>query len=275
MWVRVTFKVFNMSARESFYTYGVGSPATFLHFCHAFGARANVPVNLNRGIIPFVTYADIVGRKESFEKYVFGKYVFDIPRPANRNKITGIGRTDILRGHMSGGVIFYINGDEQDDLEKLRGTLPVMRFGGGVLISDKNCIMDSSTPEALLRGITGFTPEESSVSTIRQIRTDLLLKKEDPDPDCDFIDLFLHSITPHKSRGWKCPFLAGYRFLETPVKRTEARRITERDVHVFAEPVLGVLKWVPCSKTKKELALRWYINHNESGIRYSNEPNGE
>ena len=264
MWVRATFQAFNMSARESFYTYGVGSPATFLHFCHALGARANVPVNLNRGVIPFVTYADIVGKKESF-----GKYVFDIPRPANRNKITGIGRTDILRGHISGGVIFYINSDEQDDLEKLKSTLPAMRFGGGVLISDKNCIMASSTPEVLLRGIAGFTPEESSVSTIRQMRTDLLLKKEDPDPDCDFIDLFLHSITPHKSNGWKCPFLAGYRFLETPTKRMAARRITERDVHVFAEPVLGVLKWVSCSKPKGEISARWYINHNESGIRYS------
>lgn len=270
MWVRATFQAFNMSARESFYTYGVGSPATFMHFCHALGARANVPVNLNRGVIPFVTYADIVGEKESF-----GKYVFDISRPANRNELTGIGRTDILRGHISGGVVFYINGDEQDDLEKLKKTLPTMRFGGGVLISAKDCIWSGETPEDLLNKIGGFIPEESSVSTIRQIRTDFGLKKTEPDPDCDFIDLFLHSITPHKSNGWKCPFLAGYRFLETPVKRTEARRITERDVHVFAEPVLGVLKWVPCSKRKQELALRWYINHNESGIRYSNEQNGE
>ena len=259
-----------MSARESFYTYGIGSPATFLHFCHALGERANVKVDLSRGVIPFVTKASFVACESAFREQVF-----DIPRPANRNKLTGIARTDIIRGHMSGGVIFYVNGNEQEDLFKIEKTLKGLRFGGGTLLAEQNGIKALDKPEQLLFGLAGFTPKKSFVFSIEKIKKDLEFKEGSPKTDYDFMDRFIYSITPHKSKGWKCPFLAGYRFLETPVKRMEARHITARDLHVFAEPVLGVLQWVSCSISKGESASRWYINHNESGIRYSNEPNGE
>lgn len=259
MWVRLKFDVFGMTAKESFYNFGGVSPATFIHFAHALSERFSLGIDLEKGVVPLVSKVDLVG----FRKFTMH---FSAPKPADKDNSSG--RIPIPKMNISCGIIFYARNMTKELMERIEYILPSMRFGGGIIKPAGRAVTDEL--DGLIRTYRGFFPVEKRlirVKALPQSRIDMIRTLEKRDPDV--LDCLIYDTSLERGRkGWKKPFLAGYRFLNEPVVRADARKITDRDVHVFAEPVLGILEW-RSTKNVGETPSVWRLSINEEGIRYS------
>lgn len=260
MWVRLEFNVFGMSAKESFYNFGGPGPATFIHFAHALSERGGLGIDLEKGIVPLVSKVDLVGFKKNTMR-------FCAPKPAD--KIQGnVGRIPIPRMNVRGGIVFYVTKTmTKDILENIGSILLSMRFGGGIVKIGRRVVV--ADLEGLVQSYRGFFPVQKrlSLENLPQSRRETITTLENRQPD--ILDCLIHETSLERGkRGWKKVFLAGYRFLNEPIAREDARRMTDRDVHVFAEPVLGLIEW-RSTKTAGKTPAVWRFDINEEGIRYS------
>ena len=259
MWVRLKFNVFGMTAKESFYNFGGPGPATFIHFAHALSERFGLGIDLEKGIVPLVSKVDLVGFKNFTMR-------FGAPRPAN--KIQGsVGRIPIPKMNIRGGIVFYAKDMTKDILENMGSILLSMRFGGGLVKIDGRVV--AADLDRLVQSYRGFCPVEKrlSLKSLPQARREAITTLENRQPD--ILDCLIHETSLERGKnGWKKPFLAGYRFLNEPIAREDARKITDRDVHVFVEPVLGLIEW-RSTKTAGKTPAVWRFNIDNEGIRYS------
>ena len=155
----------------------------------------------------------------------------------------------------------------KDVLEKIGSILLSMRFGGGIVKIGRRVVV--ADLEGLVQSYRGFFPVQKrlSLENLPQSRRETITTLENRQPD--ILDCLIHETSLERGkRGWKKVFLAGYRFLNEPIAREDARRMTDRDVHVFAEPVLGLIEW-RSTKTAGKTPAVWRFDINEEGIRYS------
>lgn len=282
MRVCVKFKCYNASGINSSIIYGCPGPSTFLHFAHALAARSGLSANLKEGIIPFIYKFEPVGRQNQY-----GDFIFDNIRSTARSgrfkgkkntkmnskdQYFGQNRTDTPKINLAGGVVFTINEmdlDSETIIKKLKSALPDMRFGGGVLLP----VSTQKAPG----GVTELPPgnPEKLKQSIKGSVIPLETRLSDPAPGKDMLDVLIDTVTlknveTKQGHGWVRPCLLGYRFLTTPRENIFARKITPKDKHVYAEPLVGAVTWVSSWRLNTERSL-WYLHMSEDRIRYTTD----